>query len=100
MGLAVLLGVLAQRILAFIAAPEMDSTTTEISFCPSPLHRARRLKPSITSKVPSPVVATRRGIGARSFWGSLRSPRRGASEVLRLWIGTANTPVTGAAPRD
>ena len=49
MGLAVFEGVLAWRRRAFIAGPSTGSTTTGTSVRPSPLHKARRLKPSRTS---------------------------------------------------
>jgi hypothetical protein len=93
MGLAVFLGVLASRRRAFWAGPATGSTTTGTSPL-SPLHRARRLKPSRTSKVPSPRAATRSGKGESSLV-SVLSPRKGASVVLSRSTGTHSTSVMG-----
>jgi len=93
MGLAVFRGLFASKRRALIVGPSTGSTTTGTSPF-SPLHRARRLKPSRTSKLPSFPRATRSGSGDSSLCSEC-SPRRGASVVRSRSTGTHSTSVMG-----
>jgi hypothetical protein len=99
MGPEVLRAALAERILAFMAIPETGSTTTGTSFRPSHCQTTMRLNPSMTSKPPSGVRATRMGMGARSVRRSECSPRNGAREVRNWSMGTKRTRLIACGPR-